>query len=155
MELNLCASDVVVGRWSAPASNTYGLPAGTFSWGVWPLKDAVWGAYRVHSPDGALLKYRFDALELPYVEEHTDGELQLVFHDLLLDFTVTAGDKGEPVVLVEDEDEVEQAVAQDSLKMDQLNKIRQFQAEFEAAPNAFLNSVDEAIATALRGQQHI
>ena len=39
--------EVVVGRWVAPEGNAYGVPVGTWSWGVWPLApDSVWGAYR-------------------------------------------------------------------------------------------------------------
>jgi len=66
-------NEVIVGRWLAKEGNPYGMAAGSSSWGVWPLHDnASWGAYRIHDADGALLKYRFDALERPRVIVRSD-----------------------------------------------------------------------------------
>ena len=66
---------VVVGKWTAPDPNAYGVPPASTSWGVWPMVAGQrWGAYRIHTPDGTLLKYRFDALENPRAIDAIDGD---------------------------------------------------------------------------------
>ena len=143
LELWLWApSDVVVGKWTAPGANAYGIPAKSTSWGVWPLgTHQSWGAYRIHGPDGVVLKYRFDALENARA---IDGEPRCVaFDDLLLDITVASGE-----VIVEDEDEVEAASVSGALRPEQLRSVRAFQAAFIANPTAFLSEVDAHITAA-------
>ena len=136
--------EVVVGKWIAPDPNVYGIAAGSTSWGVWPLgTHQRWGAYRIHGPNGVLLKYRFDALENARA---IDGEPRCVaFDDLLLDITVESGGAA---VTVEDEDEVEAASASGMLRPEQLRRVRAFRTAFVADPTAFLAEVDAHIASA-------
>ena len=117
--------EVVVGKWTAPDPNAYGVPPASTSWGVWPMVAGQrWGAYRIHTPDGTLLKYRFDALENPRAIDAIDGEpRQVAFDDLLLDVTV-------------------------ALRPEQLKEVLAFRSAIVANPAAFLAEVDAHIAAA-------
>ena len=146
---------IAVGRWIAPASGAYGLPGGSFSWGVWPLSECPvsggavdWGAYRVHAPSGELLRYRFDCVEraemlVPAPDQSTDPVLR--FYDLLLDFTV---DPKSGAVAVLDEDEVAAATADGTLSVEQQAIVARFKERFLADHSAFTDAVDAAIAHA-------
>ena len=142
--------EVVVGKWTAPDPNAYGVPPASTSWGVWPMVAGQrWGAYRIHAPDGTLLKYRFDALENPRA---IDGEpRQVAFDDLLLDVTVevdSSSSSSYGAVTVEDEDEVEAAAASGALRPEQLKEVLAFRSAIVANPDAFLAEVDAHIAAA-------
>ena len=137
--------EVVVGKWVAPVGNPYEIEAGGYSYGVWPLAlGQRWGAYRIHAPDGELLKYRFDALEQPRAMEGSPRTI--AFDDLLLDISATSP----TAFTVEDEDEVAAAVASGALSAAQLREVETFRDEFVADPASFLRIVDAHIDTALR-----
>jgi 8-oxo-dGTP pyrophosphatase MutT (NUDIX family) len=143
--------EIVVGRWCAPPGGQFGMPEGSYSWGVWGrgvFGDVAVGAYRMHDPDGRLRGYRFDAisgvemLERRKVdkkkkkkkeeeEEEEDAEnlhRTLVFHDLLLDAVVRPGP--EYAVRVEDEDEVEEWTQLGKLSAAQLRTIDEVRQVF-------------------------
>ena len=106
LERWLVRPDLVVGRWLAGPDNPFGLPAASYSWGVWRPRLPI-GVYRLHAPDGTLLRYRLDVIE---DVEVGDGEVR--YRDLLLDASFLPGPApGDYALRFEDEDEVAAAVA--------------------------------------------
>lgn len=66
------AEEFIVARWvaSEPAvASKYGIPVGSYSWGVWPLyhHEGGWCSYRHHNPDGRLNRCVYSN-NLPYFQ---------------------------------------------------------------------------------------
>lgn len=147
---------VIVGKYfpTEVESKLYNSPVGSFSWGVWPLdENAYWGAYRLHNPDGSLLRYRFDCLEhsrvLPIKENNHIAELELEFRDLLLDSIVMIETPNKDCsVSFQDEEELRKAIASAQLAPSQILKTEQFRQIFTNKPWSVLQEVDNAILLA-------
>ncbi|GBG24460.1 Hypothetical Protein FCC1311_006782 [Hondaea fermentalgiana] len=151
LELWRQTPEVVVGRWAAPEDNPYGLAAGSFSWGVWPLgADATWAAYRIHEADGRLKSYRFDAV----AKNKATAEGVVEFWDLLLDAKVkpsqSTGTAGATqwIVAFEDADEVKAAIEAGELTDTEQSCIARFRHALEFDLDATLARVDREIADA-------
>ncbi len=160
--------EIVVGRWCAPPGGQFGMPEGSYSWGVWGqgvFGDVAVGAYRMHGPDGRLSGYRFDCIGRVEMEVHpanlqeADGvgngeeenislQRTLVFHDLLLDALVGPGP--EYAVRLEDEDEVEEWTKSGKLSEAQLRTIESVRQVFSSEKHdgvaCLASKVDAAIA---------
>lgn len=139
LERWLVADDLIVGRWAAIDDPQYEHLAGFTSWGVW-WPGLPYGAYRVHRPDGSLRVHRLDALN----EVRCDGEV-VAFDDLLLDAVISPD--GE--VSIEDEDEVEQALAEGLLDLEQRWRIAWVRHMFEHRPDLLVRRIDSAIDRAV------
>ena len=144
----------VVGRWVAVEGNPFGMEPGSYSWGVWPLMSgSVWGAYRMHAPDGQLLKYRFDAVDrVQYVGALGDKECgRVVFHDLLLDAVVDADGN----VRLLDEAEVETACELGKMSKGQIERLQAFRSLLLSKREYLLLQVDEAICAAVASKRSV
>ena len=148
--------EIVVGLWTAPPGGEYGMPEGSFSWGVWGhgvFGDANVGAYRIHMPNGSLKAYRFDVLRGVEMSEDPSSGKVLAFHDLLLDVTVTTGATDFETVF-EDEDEIKDFAKRGELSESQLSIINETKAYFSdpspcAGASRLVAMVDGAIANAI------
>ncbi len=136
------SADHVVARWLAGAENVFGAPERTYSWGVWWLGRPL-GAYRLHAPDGALLRYRLDVIEEVRISE---GEVR--YRDLLLDARIQPD--GE--VSFEDEDEVSEAIAAGGLSRVQRWRIDWARGVLRDRPGLVRGWVDRAIEEAILSQ---
>ena len=139
LERWLVADDLIVGRWAAIDDPQYEHLAGFTSWGVW-WPGLPYGAYRVHRPDGSLRLHRLDALNAV----RCDGEV-VAFDDLLLDAVINLD--GE--VAIEDEDEVEQALAAGLLDLEQRWRITWVRHMFENRADLLVRRIDAAIDRAV------
>ena len=139
LERWLVADDLIVGRWAAIDDPQYEHLAGFTSWGVW-WPGLPYGAYRVHRPDGSLRLHRLDALNAV----RCDGEV-VAFDDLLLDAVIRPGGEVE----IEDEDEVEQALAEGLLDLEQRWRITWARHMFEHRPDLLVRRIDAAIDRAV------
>ena len=137
LERWLVTESLAVGRWLAP-DDCYA-PAGTSSWGCW-WRGRPYGAYRIHRPDGSLRSYRLDVLEALRI-----GGDEVHYRDLLLDAWILPS--GE--VRLEDEDEVEAAIAAGRLTAAQQRRVRWTQALFERRSGELVRRIDAAIAEAV------
>jgi len=98
----------LVGVWHAGAHGAFGLPAFSYSYGVWHDMSPL-TVYRLHLPDGSLLRYRCDAIGSLHLSAR-----QVLFTDLLLDALVVPPPqhtRALPRVELEDEDEVAAATS--------------------------------------------
>ena len=139
LERWLVGPRLIVGRWAAIDDPQYEHLAGFTSWGVW-WPALPYGAYRVHAPDGSLRLHRLDALN----RVECDGKA-VSFEDLLLDAVIKPG--GEAVI--EDEDEVEQALAEGRLDIKQRWRIAWARDMFARRPDLLVRRIDAAIAEAI------
>ena len=139
LERWLVADDLIVGRWAAIDDPQYEHLAGFTSWGVW-WPGRPYGAYRVHRPDGSLRVHRLDALN----EVRCDGEI-VAFDDLLLDAVISPDGEVE----IEDEDEVEQALAEGLLDLEQRWRIAWVRHMFEHRADLLVHRIDAAIDRAV------
>jgi predicted RNA-binding protein associated with RNAse of E/G family len=139
LECWLASPDLVVARWVAEAGNGFGVPAGTFSWGVWWSRRPI-GAYRMHTPAGELRRYRVDA-----IEELRIGEGEVRYRDLLLDAWIAPD--GE--VTFEDEDEVAEAIEAGRLSREQRWRIDWVRGVLESRADDVRAWVDRAIEKAV------
>lgn len=139
LERWLVGPRLIVGRWSAIDDPQYENLAGFTSWGVW-WPGLPYGAYRVHAPDGSLRVHRLDALN----RVECDGEA-VSFEDLLLDMVI----KPDGEAAIEDEDEVEQALAEGRLDIEQRWRIAWVRDMFERRPDLLVRRIDAAIAEAV------
>jgi len=159
IELWKAQPHLVVGRWVAAKGNSFGLPVGTFSWGVWPIHaGSCWGAYRIHDPAGNLIKYRFDALDnvrfaatetLPKVAQSESVEgvdtahaASLSFDDLILDAWMRPPNLDD--VRLEDEAELEAALVDGKLSLAQRSRVDAFRSALER-PDELVRIVDSSI----------
>ena len=139
LERWLLTPGLAVGRWVADAKNTFGAPAGTYSWGVWRAERPI-GVYRLHTPEGELLRYRIDAIEDVRIG---DGEVR--YRDLLLDARIRPdGD-----VSFEDEDEVDEAITAGRLSWEQRWRIDWVRGVIANRPSEVRGWVDAAIEWAV------
>ncbi len=144
LERWLVRPDLVVGRWLAGPDNPFGLPADSYSWGVWRPRLPI-GVYRLHAPDGTLLRYRLDVVE---DVEVGDGEVR--YRDLLLDASFLPGPApGDYALRFEDEDEVAAAVAAGRLSRAQRWRIAWVRGVLAERPSEVRGWVDRAIAAAV------
>lgn len=149
LERWLVSPELIVGRWVAGqdplAMARYPGASGFTSWGVW-WPHLPYGAYRLHRPDGSVRVYRLDAIDRVVVEPEC-----VEFHDLLLDAIIFPD--GE--VRIEDEDEVEEALADGLLTLDQRWRIDWVRHLFESRADLLMTRIDQAIerAIAQTGQQ--
>lgn len=139
LERWLLTPELAVGRWVAEPDNTFGAPVGTYSWGVWWARRPI-GVYRLHTPEGELLRYRIDA-----VEDVRIGEGEIRYRDLLLDARIQPD--GE--VSFEDEDEVEEAIAAGRLSWQQRWRIDWVRGVIAERPSDVRGWVDGAIEQAI------
>lgn len=142
LERWLRSRDLFVGRWVAAPDNDFGAPAGVTSWGVW-WRARPYGAYRIHDPEGRLLLYRLDAVDR--VRIGTEG---VQYRDLLLDALIRPRD-GRVDVRLDDEDEVEEAVASGLLDAHAARRVRWTRELFLRRPEAITRRVDAAITLAV------
>jgi hypothetical protein len=140
LERWLVTDSLAVGRWLAH-DDRYA-HAHTTSWGCW-WRGRPYGAYRVHRPDGSLRNYRLDVVEAVRIAPDS-----VRYRDLLLDAWILPS--GE--VRLEDEDEVETAVASGMLSAAQYRRIGWTRALFERRPDELTRRIDAAIAQAV---QHV
>ncbi len=143
LERWLVSPELIVGRWVADADPLamarYPGASGFTSWGVW-WPHLPYGAYRLHRPDGSLRVYRLDVIDRVIC----DGE-RVEFHDLLLDAIIFPD--GE--VRIEDEDEVETALAEGLLSLDQRWRIDWVRHMFESRAELLMTRIDRAIERAM------
>lgn len=139
LERWLLTPDLAVGRWLAETDNLSGVPAGTYSWGVWWAGRPI-GVYRLHSPEGELLCYRIDA-----IEELRIGEGKIHYRDLLLDARI----QPDGAVSFEDEDEVEEAIVAARLSWEQRWRIDWMRGVIANRPVEVRSWVDGAIERAV------
>ncbi|PZC49292.1 MAG: putative RNA-binding protein, associated with RNAse of E/G family [Chloroflexi bacterium] len=147
LERWLVRRDLAVGRWLAETDNVFGLPAGSYSWGVWWVGRPI-GVYRLHAPDGELLRYRIDVVEAVEIEEDT-----IRYRDLLLDARL-APDEEESAGFTlhfEDEDEVAAALAAGTLSREQRWRIDWVRGVLESRSSEVRGWVDAAIEEAIAG----
>lgn len=139
LERWLAVPEVLVGRWVATHGNAFGAPAGTYSWGVW-WPHRPMGAYRLHAPDGTLLRYRLDV-----IEDVRMGDGEVRYRDLLLDASIQPD--GE--VRFEDEDEVAEALQAGRLSGEQRWRIDWVRGVMESRSAEVRTWVDRAIEQAI------
>lgn len=151
----------VVGRWVAPLGNPYGLPEGSFSFGVWNLLEQYYGSYRIHAPDGEIVSYRFDCVGNVVFERSGEASrvsnryhARVSFEDLLLDAYVVRkapSSRDDTTnayeVRFEDEDELLAAIEEGELSEQQLEAVERFREELQA-PGRIVSEIDRAIAEA-------
>ena len=148
LERWLVRPDLVVGRWLAGPDNPFGLPADSYSWGVWRPRLPI-GVYRLHAPDGTLLRYRLDVVE---DVEVGDGEVR--YRDLLLDASLLPGPApGDYALRFEDEDEVAAAVAAGRLSRAQRWRIEWVRGVLAERPSEVRGWVDRVIAEAVAARR--
>ena len=131
-----------VARWVARQGNTYGQRVNSTSWGVWSIQFPNLTAYRLHDPDGNLIKYRFDVID--ELEIHHD---RVFFKDLLLDAVVDGNSKE---LIFEDEDEVQEALKNNSLTEQQILIINSTKELLSKDTVSILRHVDNLVDAALR-----
>lgn len=139
LECWLWTPELVVARWVAGPDSGYRAPAGLYSWGVWS-RTRPYGAYRIHLPDGRLRGYRLDVIER--VRISTD---EVRYRDLVLDAWIRPG----RAVQLEDEDEVEEAVAAGAMTSHEQRRVRCVCELFLRRPEAIMRRVDAAVERAL------
>lgn len=150
-DIELCGvtDRAVVGKYVAGQGDPYGMSEGSVSFGVWWHGENL-GAYRVHSPDGKVLRYRFDVLD-----DLTISEGAVSFRDLLLDCAVTPGSFD---VELMDEDEVELACENGTLSAEQQHVVELCRARFVGDASALVDMVDVELALVMDdvdGGQHM
>ena len=147
LERWLVSERLVVGRWVADADpramERFPAASGFTSWGVW-WPGLPYGAYRIHRPDGSLRLYRLDALE----DARCDGEI-MSFRDLLLDALILP----DGAVQIEDEDEVEEALAAGRLNVEQRWRIAWTKSLFAERSELLTRRIDAAIAEAVEAME--
>ncbi len=143
LERWLVSPQLVVGRWVADhdprATSRYPGAAGFTSWGVW-WPERPYSAYRLHRPDGSLRIYRLDTVDRVIC----DGSV-LEFHDLLLDALI----RPDGEVSIEDEDEVEEALSQGLLGIDQRWRIAWTRDLYRDQAGLLTQRIDAAISEAI------
>ncbi len=143
LERWLVTPELIVGRWVADrdprAMDRYPGAGGFTSWGVWwPARP--YSAYRLHRPDGSLRIYRLDTVD----QVICDGD-RIEFHDLLLDALIRPN--GE--VTIEDEDEVEEAIAERQLTLEQRWRIEWTRDLYASKAELLMQRIDEAVQQAV------
>ncbi|MXX79626.1 MAG: DUF402 domain-containing protein [Chloroflexi bacterium] len=143
LERWLATPELVVGRWVADqdprAIERYPQANGFTSWGVW-WPDKPYSAYRLHRPDGSLRIYRLDTID----QAVFDGE-RIEFHDLLLDALI----RPDGEVSIEDEDEVEEAIAERRLTLEQRWRIEWTRNLFANKSELLMQRIDSAVERAI------
>ncbi len=143
LERWLCTPELVVGRWVADqdprAISRYPNAAGFTSWGVW-WPQRPYSAYRLHNPDGALRGYRLDTVDRVLCDGQT-----VEFHDLLLDALI----RPDGSVKIEDEGEVERALAENQLSLDQRWRIDWTRSLYAARAELLIQRIDAAVQQAV------
>ena len=139
LECWLRSDEQIVGRWLSVEGNAFGMPAGGWSWGVW-WTQRLYGAYRMHDPDGTLRGYRIDAVSDVRI---SDNEVR--YRDLLLDARITPD--GE--VTLEDEDEAAQALAAKKLSLREQWALAWVRGVLESRPEVLVHEIDATIAQAV------
>lgn len=148
---------VAVGRWLAPDGNQFGIQPGSFSWGVWGsgvFGEVGAGAYRIHSSDGRLQRYRFDVLGGVHWNATDEPGFVgvLTFDDLLLDAFVhpeVTADRDNTTTF-EDEDELQEAQAAGKLSTAQLAIVEVARDALKYNSGSLTQAVDLAIETAIQ-----
>ncbi len=139
----LVTPDLIVGRWVADkdprAIDRYPRASGFTSWGVW-WPGRPYSAYRLHRPDGSLRIYRLDTVDRVLF----DGEA-VEFHDLLLDALI----RPDGEVTIEDEDEVEEAIAERQLSLDQRWRIDWTRGLYQNKSDLLVQRIDAAVDQAI------
>lgn len=135
-------NETAVAKWVAPDDNPFGLPGKSYSWGVWTNKFPQLTIYRIHKPAGDLIKYRFDVIENLIITQDF-----VSFNDLLLDGTIYPKDLNK--VILEDEDEVEEAVKENKLTNNQIQTIHQTRDFLLTHTSEITKHVDQLIDTAI------
>lgn len=145
LERWLVRPDLVVGRWRATAENSFRVPAGAWSWGVW-RPHLPMGVYRLHGPDGSLWRYRIDVIEAVEIDEET-----IRYRDLLLDARLLREEEDSEAFTLrfEDEDEVAAALAAGTLSRGQRWRIDWVRGVLEARSDEVRGWVDAAIEEAI------
>ncbi len=143
LERWLATPDVIVGRWVADkdprAISRYPRAGGYTSWGIW-WPNLPYSAYRLHKPNGDLRIYRLDTID----QVIFDGE-HVEFHDLLLDALI----RPDGEVTIEDEDEVEQAIAECQLSLEQQWRIDWTRDLFVNRAELLMRRIDGAVDQAI------
>ncbi len=143
LERWLVSPELVVGRWVADqdprATSRYPGASGFTSWGVW-WPDRPYSAYRLHRPDGSLRIYRLDTVDRVIC----DGGV-VEFHDLLLDALI----RPDGEVSIEDEDEVEEALSQGVLGIEQRWRIDWTRNLYRDQAGLLTQRIDVAISEAI------
>ncbi len=143
LERWLTSADLIVGRWVADqdprAIERYPRASGFTSWGVW-WPDKPYSAYRLHRPDGSLRIYRLDTVDRVCFDGQT-----VEFHDLLLDALI----RPDGEVTIEDEDEVEEAIAERKLSLDQRWRIEWTRDLFANRAELLMQRIDSAVERAI------
>lgn len=139
----LVTPELIVGRWVADkdprALDRYPQASGFTSWGVWwPGKP--YSAYRLHRADGSLRVYRLDTID----QVRFDGQA-VEFHDLLLDALI----RPDGEVTIEDEDEVEEAMADRQLSLDQQWRIAWTRGLYQNRTDLLIQRIDAAVDQAI------
>lgn len=139
----LVTPELIVGRWVADkdprAVDRYPRASGFTSWGVW-WPGRPYSAYRLHRPDGSLRVYRLDTVDRVLF----DGEA-VEFHDLLLDALI----RPDGEVTIEDEDEVEEAIADRHLSLDQRWRIDWTRGMYQNKADLLMQRIDAAVDQAI------
>ncbi len=143
LERWLVSPDLIVGRWVADkdpsAINRYPRAGGFTSWGIW-WPGRPYSAYRLHQPNGDLRLYRLDTID----QVVFDGE-RIEFHDLLLDALI----RSDGEVVIEDEDEVEQAIADGRLNLAQRWRIDWTRDLYTNRAALLMERIDRAVDQAI------
>ena len=139
----LATPELIVGRWVADqdprAIERYPRASGFTSWGVWwPSKP--YSAYRLHRPDGSLRVYRLDTIDRVCFDGQT-----VEFHDLLLDALI----RPDGEVAIEDEDEVEEAIAERKLSLEQRWRIEWTRSLYRDKSELLVQRIDAAVEQAI------
>ncbi len=143
LERWLVKPDLIVGRWVADqdpeAISRYPRAGGFTSWGIW-WPGRPYSAYRLHQPNGDLRLYRLDTID----QVVFDGE-RIEFHDLLLDALI----RPDGEVTIEDDDEVQQAIAEGRLSLDQRWRIDWARDLYANRADLLIQRVDHAVNQAI------
>ena len=143
LERWLTTPELIVGRWVADkdprAGDRYPRAGGFTSWGVW-WPDKPYSAYRLHRPDGSLRIYRLDTVDKVCFDGRT-----VEFHDLLLDALI----RPDGEVTIEDEDEVEQAIAERKLNIEQRWRIDWTRSLYRDKSELLVQRIDAAVDQAI------
>ena len=139
----LVTPELVVGRWVADqdprAMERFPGASGFTSWGVW-WPQLPYSAYRVHRPSGEVRIYRLDTVDCVIVQNET-----VEFHDLLLDALI----RPDGEVSIEDEDEVEEALAEGRLNRDQRWRIDWTRDLYANRAEMLVQRIDAAVEQAI------
>jgi hypothetical protein len=150
------SKELCVGRWLPSISESYQMPIGSYSWGVW-RKQLNIGAYRIHDHHGNLVAYRIDILKDVVMNKSTSNDI-IQFSDLVVDLWLWPNDKGEVTqsdVFVEDIEQLIELKACGLVSDCDSQLIDEVLCDVKSHPQRYVDLVDASIQEAVGGVEKL